>query len=591
MPMHRCLSLPPLTRQLATVGLLLAATGGACANPTVPDAGQLLNQQQRANTPLVAPRPEPGPALSSADEARTSEPAAPGLQARVQQIRFTGATHLVPGDELQTLLAPALNRDLNHTQLQLLAQQVTQRLRERGYVVARAYLPPQDLSDGTLTIGLLDGRLQAGEARITLKADTRVAPAHLRAIAEAALPAGDPLRQHDLERAVLLMNDLPGVSARAVLERGDEVGTSKLVVTATQAPLVQWSLSADNFGSRSTGAERMTGQVRLLDPSGRGDSLTMSTTLSSGTRAVAAAYRTPLQPNGLQATVSATHLRYEVGGALQPLALEGQASTVAAGVSYPMVRTRERNLTLQAALERKQLQDDALGTTIRERRLTNLTLGLAGDAADNWLGGGVTSGSANLTSGAVNLGGHAPNKLADANSARTHGSFDKFTFNVNRFQNLGISEDWIAFLGLSGQLTADNLDSAEKFILGGPNGVRAYPVGEAAGDMGLLATLELRRKLSLPWVEQAQLLLFVDMGAIQLHTDAWTGAINNATGRNRYTLQGWGVGLNLVKNAWSVQSAVAARLGKNAGRALDGSDSDGRDSDVRAWLQASRRFD
>ena len=103
--------------------------------------------------------------------------------------------------------------------------------------------------------------------------------------------------------------------------------------------------------------------------------------------------------------------------------------------------------------------------------------------------------------------------------------------------------------------------------------------------------MELRRKLPMPWVDQAQVLLFVDVGHIKLNNEPWVGAVNTATGSNRYSLKGWGVGLNLSKDKWAVQSAVAATLGDNPGRSLDGQNADGRDSDVRAWLQASRVFD
>lgn len=594
MPSPHSLRLQPLARHLATLGCLLVTLPHmAQADPAVPNAGQLLNQQQRAGSTPLAPATESAPAVDDQrhGDAQTGATAASTLRAMIREVRFVGADHLLPPSELQAVVQPALNREHSHAQLQQLAQQVTERLRQAGWVVARAFLPRQDLSDGVLTIEVLDGRLQSGPERIVLKAETRMDPQRLRAIAEHALPAQQALRQADLERAMLLLNDQPGVRARAVIERGAEPGSSRVAISATQAPVTQVTMGLDNFGGRSTGTERVTGTLRLLDPSGRGDTLTFSTTLSEGAQTLAAAYSLPLTPQGLQAMVSATHLVYEVGGALEPLKLEGSATTAAVGLSYPIVRSRERNLYVQGLLEHKQLLDDALGQNIRDRRLYNASVGLSGNLSDDVLGGGVSTGSTALTIGHVNLDGNAANQLGDTNSARTQGSFSKLAVNLNRFQNLGISDDWIAFLGLSGQWSSGNLDSAEKFILGGPNGVRAYPVGEAAGDSGFLATLELRRKLPMPWVDQAQVLLFVDFGHIKLNNEPWLGAVNTATGSNRYSLKGWGVGLNLSKDKWAVQSAVAATLGDNPGRSLDGQNADGRDSDVRAWLQASRVFD
>ena len=114
----------------------------------------------------------------------------------------------------------------------------------------------------------------------------------------------------EVYQGVVICHEADG---KAVIERGDEPGTSRLSVSATQAPLQQVTVIGDNFGSRSTGVPRVTSQLRLLDPTGRGDALLFSVTLSENTQAVAVNYSTPLLPNGLQASVSATHLIYEVG--------------------------------------------------------------------------------------------------------------------------------------------------------------------------------------------------------------------------------------------------------------------------------------
>ena len=121
--------------------------------------------------------------------------------------------------------------------------------------------------------------------------------------------------------------------------------------------------------------------------------------------------------------------------------------------------------------------------------------------------------------------------------------------------------------------------------------MRAYPVGEASGDQGWLATLELRRNiaLNLPGVV-LQGLGFVDTGRIWLHQDTWPGSINNAGDTNRYDLHAVGVGANLWAGNFSVRTAVARTLDNNPGRSSSGLDADSRASDWRAWVQASYAF-
>ena len=117
-------------------------------------------------------------------------------------------------------------------------------------------------------------------------------------------------------------------------------------------------------------------------------------------------------------------------------------------------------------------------------------------------------------------------------------------------------------------------------------GVRAYPIGEGAGDQGWLGNLELRYELpvvsplgNLQWIG------FVDTGQIKLHDSPWPGSVTTFTGNNSYTLSGIGMGLNLTKGtAYAVHFAWATTLGGNPGRSLTGLNSDGRSDDSRIWL-------
>ncbi|WP_445577357.1 ShlB/FhaC/HecB family hemolysin secretion/activation protein [Pseudomonas sp. E141] len=569
----------------------LASSGAAplVLAQSVPDAGQLLNEHQQT-LPSEPRSTEPPPAFELPSDTR--RPADSGLRVQLKEIRFSGDTELAEAENLQELVKPVLGKTLDHAGLQQLVDSLTRYLRGRGYVLARAYLPRQDLTEGKLEIALVKGRLQSGASRIELNGNTRSSHDRLQGIADAALPEGKVLQVEDLERALLLINDQPGVSAQSALERGNEPGTSRLLISAKQDALVNGGVSADNYGNRSTGTARANAQISVNDPLGIGDQLSIGLSKSTGSDIIGGSYSVPLTASGLRLNVGGSYLRYEVDQEqFRSLDLRGTARSGSLGLSYPLIRSRLQNLNLSATYEYKALEDRGLGTNLRDRELNNLIVAMSGNRFDSFAGGGVTDAMLALTLGDLDLSGNRDDEFADSVSAKSDGSFQKLNLRVSRLQSLGAASPWTLFGGVSAQWAGDNLDSSEKFLLGGPAGVRAYPVGEASADHGWLATLELRRNidLGLPSVT-LQGLGFLDTGRVWLNENPWPGSLNNADETNRYDLHAVGLGANLWAGDFSFRTAAARTLGDNPGRGQSGLDADGRASDWRAWIQVAYAF-
>jgi hemolysin activation/secretion protein len=578
-------------KHLLCWAVALASCGAAplVLAQSVPDAGQLLNEHQQT-LPSEPRSTEPPPAFELPSD--SSRPADSGLRVQLKEIRFSGDTELAQAENLQELVKPVLGKTLDHAGLQQLVDSLTRYLRGRGYVLARAYLPRQDLTEGKLEIALVKGRLQSGTSRIELNGNTRSSNDRLRDIADAALPEGKVLQVEELERALLLINDQPGVSAQSALERGTEPGTSRLLIHAKQDALVDGGVSMDNYGNRSTGTARANAQINVNDPLGIGDQLSIGLSKSTGSDVVGGSYSLPLTASGLRLNASASYLRYEVDQEeFRSLDLRGTARSGSLGLSYPLIRSRLQNLNLSATYEYKALEDRGLGTNLRDRELNNFIVAMSGNRFDSFAGGGVTDAMLALTFGDLDLSGNRDDQFADSVSAKSDGSFHKLNLRVSRLQSLGAASPWTLFGGVSAQWAGDNLDSSEKFLLGGPSGVRAYPVGEASADHGWLATLELRRNidLGLPSVT-LQGLGFLDTGRVWLNENPWPGSLNNADETNRYDLHAVGLGANLWAGDFSVRTAAARTLGDNPGRGQSGLDADGRDSDWRAWIQVAYAF-
>ena len=573
------------TRLAALLGLgsLPLAVNIAMAQTVPPDAGALLNQQQQQDRPQTRPQNDV-PLVDTPPPVARGEA---GFRARIDRVRFSGAEGLLDDATLQAAVAGALGRSLNFAQLQALAQRVSATLQAHGYLLARAYLPRQDLSNGELEIAILAGRLQRSPGRVQVLGRDEALRTRMTAIADAALPDG-PVRNDQLERALLLINDVPGVSARATLEKGDEPGSSRLLINTETGPAWTGGVAVDNFNNRYTGQWRTSAWTAVNRPFGHEDLLGANVSHSSGSDVVGVNYAFGVNPSGLRANLAASWMRYDIGGEFKPLDLSGSASTVSAGLSYPMVRTRTRNAWLSVDAEHKQLVDRALGHTLRERDLDKLTAMVSGSLWDNGWGGGYTGLSAGWATGHVDLD-KTTDRVADAFSARTRGGFYKWLWRVERNQSLGGLEHWGLYLSANGQFGSKNLDSSEKFLLGGPSGVRGHAVGEASGDSGWLASAELRRDFQLGQGLDAQALLFVDRGHVRQHIDPWAGSVMPWTG-NSYGLSSAGVGLNLQGARWSFRSAWAHRLGGNPGHSAAGLNADGLRDRQYLWLQASLRF-
>nr|MDA8164809.1 hypothetical protein [Desulfobacteraceae bacterium] len=465
----------------------------------------------------------------------------------VRQIRFSGAADLVPETELQALVRDGVGTDLDFTGLQGLASKVTAYLRSRGWPLARAYLPRQDVTAGRIEIAILEGKLESGGGgwRIALAEGARLAPGRLAAMAEAAAPSGGEVRQEKLERALLLMNDLPGLHASARLERGSENGTTRAVVDAREGPLLTGSVWADNYGNDSTGQAQASTILSLNDPCGYGDQVNLSATASGGLQLARLGYDFPLGARGLRAGLGATLLRYEVvEGSGEAAGFDGQSWILLAGLAYPIVRTRALNLKGVLDFGHKALRDDSRAGPLRDRRIDAFTLALQGNRLDPWGGGGLTGGSVGLTYGDLDLSRVLADEAADAATLRTQGRYSKINLNLSRLQQLPAR---FTLLGrFSAQWTQQNLDSSEQFFLGGPLGLRAYPLGEGQGDEGWLAGLDFGYDVpgGTPWGD-LQLSAFLDTGRIRLHHDAGSLTIATATGQNTYGLSGAGLGLDL----------------------------------------------
>lgn len=554
-----------MLRSSLVLAAILAASQNAHAQ-TPPVGGQL----QQIPPAAVPQRPAPDIRIERPEAPADAE--AEGRRIRVDALRITGAT-LFTEAELVAATGFTPGSELTLPELRNAAAEITRFYNSRGYVLAQAYLPPQDVVGGTVTLAVVEGRYGA----IDLRNQSGVSDAVVGRLLNGLTP-GAPVAIAPLERSLLLLSDVPGVVVHSTLSPGAAVGSSDLTVDLTRGRRISGSLEADNAGNRYTGAYRFGGSVNFHNPTGMGDLLSLR--LLASTEGLAygrAAWQAPLG----EATVGVawTHMQYDLGREFSALEAGGTADILSVFASYPLIRSRTANLYALASFDAKFLSDEiGLVSQVSDKEIRAVTFGLRGDSRDGFGGGGWNAGSLSWTSGDLDI--EDPfERAADAMTARSHGGFNKLQYAVSRLQT--VSGPLSVYGSLRGQVATSNLDASEKMELGGAYAVRAYPEGEAYGDEGYVATVEARLALD-EWTRSLpgrfQLIGFVDAGEVDFAHDPWFPGPNHAR------RSGFGAGV-----VWSgpddlfVRATYAHRLGAQA--VTSGPDDSG-----RAWFQIVKLF-
>ena len=510
---------------LVAFGVASGYAGLSLAQVPPIDAGR-IQEQIRAPEP---PRKPAAPQIRIEPPAGEAKADSPPFY--VASFRVTGAT-VLPTPELERLLGEAA-RPMTLGEVQERAERVTKAYKDKGYVVARAFVPAQDVRDGVVEIRVVEGRYERIDiSNASDMSETRIREI-LGAVRENAIVHGPTL-----ERAVLLISDLAGVQPKATLEPGAQAGFTNLTLEIVPTKTVDYDVTVDNAGSTFTGKNRITFGLTVNSPADIGDRIGVRVITSGrGLNSQRATYDRPLGVNGLRGSAYLSNTTYELGEQFASLQATGTARAWGLGLVYPVVRSAEFNFRLIANGEYRELED-RIGSQdiVNEKSAHALQWGGSVDMRDAFFGGGLTVAQALITNG--NLRIHTESlATSDAQTARTQGGYKKLSVVVNRLQ--AVTEDLRLVLNYMGQVSSDNLDSYEKFSLGGISGVRAYPAGEAAGDDVHLFQAEARINAGEFQGGQVVPSAFLDMGTSRLNHEPWAGF----TGVNYRKLAGAGLGL------------------------------------------------
>ncbi len=476
----------PVFALVFALGAFFFSTASVAQQPPRPDAGSVLEGVKPPATFPKSPEEvlprivEPRPALG-----------APGLKVTVTRFKISGNT-IFPEDVLLATVKEFVGKEQNIDGLNDAATKVRAYYRERGYFLSQAYLPQQEVRDGVVEIAVIEARL--GKVSIDIKEGTRLSESLIRGIVENHLKQGDQITETSLETPLLLLNDLPNSTVTSEIKPSQTIGAADLTVKVSETPgQISGQIGLDNYGNRFTGAIRATLDASLSNPLGLGDQLSFGYIQTDDDMALYHySYTLPVGPWGTRVGLSWTQFHYQLGKDFASLLAHGSGTIAAFNVLHPLIRTRAGNLILQYSYDEKKLDDRVDSTlSITDRSVVASHFGVVGDLRDGLLGGGLNSFSYTITEGDANINQAAA--LAQDQSStglKSAGRFAKTNFEFRRLQK--ITDQTNLLLAAQGQVGSKNLTSVEKFSLGGVNGVRSYPTGEALADTGFIFQSELR---------------------------------------------------------------------------------------------------
>ncbi len=430
---------------------------------------------------------------------------------------------LVDEAEVHELLAPYENRKLTLAQIYEAADKITTLCRNKGYIVAKVYVPAQDARGGTLKLKLVPGQYGA----VSVNNASLVRDDYLRQVIDHALEGSPLIHKDELERALLLIANLPGAGVpRITLAPGQQMGgISDAIFTVPEARRITGYALADNYGPGWTGRNRLSAGADLNSPLGFGDKLSFQGRITDQglIKLGQLAYSFPLGYDGLRGEISGQHTVYSLGGIYRDVDASGKSDLYTATLSYPLRLLTEDSIYISGSISHRIANDKLLGDSFNDRRIDSGTAAISRNTVgtlpffDLPL---VTNTSLSLTAGYVNFP-DVSQREANLEGPDTQGNYARVNLSFNA--TLALNEQFSLSTTLRAQKSlSGNLDVYEELhVTGVESGVRSFDEGPA-GDSAYVVTPELKYALPDIYSYRHSLGLFTDVSGIWIENHSYT---------------------------------------------------------------------
>lgn len=496
-----------------TTVLLLGATHAAFAVPTAVDPAQVEKRFERPQTPLPTTplenvKPVDRPAIPNSAQAELAK-----KRFVLRKVNIEGNT-VFSDDQLKFAYDGRLGKEISLLDAQTIVGRITEYYRNHDYILSQAVVPPQGIKDGVLNVRVIEGYI----ANVVVQGDVRESGSSRRLIESYAehIKANRPIRTADLERYLLLIDDLPGATAKGLVRPSAKTfGAADLVINVTHKKY-EGSYTLDNRGTKFVGPWQHSAIATANSALGLYDRTLLrivTTSPTSELRFVDIQHEEQLGNEGTRLVLDLSHSLTHPGDTLKPLDLRGESTAFETKLLHPFIRSRKENLVARALFNYRNTDTDVFDTTnLTTDRLRVLRAGGSYDFADGLLG-------VNLIDAQVSQGINVFNatKKGDlSTNPNTDATFTKVNLDLARTQPL--PRNFSLYTAATGQYAFEKLLAAEQFSLGGAGFGQAYDPAELSGDNGVAGKVELRygQALNDQYVQSYQVYSFYDIGRVWL---------------------------------------------------------------------------
>ncbi len=439
----------------------------------------------------------------------------PVFPTKMKQVNFLLQRMVIKGSTIygkrkfSRLFRRYLHRRVNLEQVYSIAERITNMYRNDGYILSKAVVPPQKIEEGVVQIDVIEGFID----RIAVQGQVR-GPRKLLNEYRKGLLRSRPLKAKDLERYLLLVDDLPGVSAKSVLTPSDHKPGATNLTLLLENKSYDGSLGVDNRGSRFNGPIQINAGVSGNALFKNYERIGVQGVVTSNTDELSffsGFYEQPISSEGTKLFFSGSFSDSEPGGALKEFKVKGESKTITFRMTHPFIRSRAENLTGSMSYTHRNSTTDILGATDSDDRLRIVSLGMSYDFVDQYQG--VNLMRFNLSKG-FDIFDSSKTGSKNLTRGAGHSDFAKLSGEMLRLQQLAPS--WMLLGAFSWQYSLDKLLASEEFGLGGSRYGRAYDSSEVTGDQGIAFKLELQKAFQpkKKYFRDAQAYSFFDFGTV-----------------------------------------------------------------------------
>lgn len=492
----------------------------------------------------LRPKPSVVPSGVAPQQVMRSEQKAPAVSPEAQKIKFKltqinlSGNHVFPTGVLEVLYKDKVGKEITVADLFQIVQNITNFYRNNGYIISRAILPPQHVQGGMVNIQVIEGYIN----NVSVSGEPHGAKCLVEGFGY-RIRKCPPLQLTWLERNMLLINEIPNTTARAVLSPSTNApGAADLTLETYSKPISAY-VSYDNYGTRYIGPQQMTAGVSLYSAINSGDNINLTFTKTPKGGELTfwdLNYNGPVGDNGTRWTLGSTRVHTHPLFILAPIETDGLNTNYYTSITYPYIRTRSQSMNITAGFGYLDSNTTQFNQPFYTDHIRSLDLGFNYNFADRFYGANLISG--NFRKG-LPIFGYTNDTNITASTSRPGGyaNYQKVAMQVSRLQS--IKGPFSLLIVGKGQWGFVPLLSSEQFTFGGNPIGRGYDPAELIGDRGASGSAELRYDINTSTIIRSmQFYTFYDIGAI------WNVLVNfTSPAKNSATSTGAGVRFTMTR--------------------------------------------